>query len=106
MPCHIKSRHVSRRRQDLRAGPYCSLSPHTLARIGFPFRSALRQALNVMEFLGTITTHSTMVTRAQKIGTKRPRGVDAAPLPPSWFTVLEELPSDLGLELVMLARQV
>lgn len=47
-----------------------------------------------------------MARRVEKIGTKRPRRMDRAPLAPHCFHILEELPSDLGLELAMLAHQV
>lgn len=47
-----------------------------------------------------------MATRAQKVGTKRPWRIEGAPHPPRCLAVLDELATDLGLELAMLARHV
>lgn len=47
-----------------------------------------------------------MAKRSERIGTKRPRHIDRAPHPPNCLAILDEMASDLGLELAMLARQV
>jgi tetratricopeptide (TPR) repeat protein len=52
------------------------------------------------------TNQTIMAKRSERIGTKRPRHIDRAPYPPNCLAILDEMASDLGLELAMLARQV
>lgn len=47
-----------------------------------------------------------MTTRAQRVGTKRPRKVHQAPLPRDWWGILDELPNELGVELALNVRRI
>lgn len=47
-----------------------------------------------------------MTSRAERVGTKRPRKPYEAPLPRDWWGVLEELPNELGLEVALIVRRL